>query len=112
MKNFRVQDVYLPIYQLCVKKKIGSDISRHIMSFVKDEFMMQINSRNIFEKIQKNCRTFHVSDLVYKNMNLMDLKNIVDRFHNGRLTFSHYCCGGTGIMYNSNYNNKQVVFAI
>ena len=112
MKSFRVQDVYIPIYQLCVKKKIGSDISRHIMSFVKDELMVQINCRNIFEKLQKNCRTFHVSDLVYKNMDLMDIKNIVDRYHNGRLIFSHYCCGGNGIMYNSNYNNKQVVFAI
>jgi DTW domain-containing protein YfiP len=110
--RFTVQDIYIPVRQLCSKNKVCPDIARYIMTYVKDEYMLQINTKRLIEKIHKNCTTFHVSDLVYNNMKLNDIKKLVDENHNGCLTFSHYCCQGKGIMYRSNYNNKQLVFAI
>ena len=110
--DFKVQDVYVPVRQLCSRNKVCPDIARYIMMFVKDDYMLSINTSKIVEKIIRNSTTFHVGDLVYKNMDLHRVKQIVDKNHNGSLTFSHYCCGGKGITYNSSYNNKQLVFAI
>lgn len=110
--DFKVQDVYVPVRQLCSRNKVCPDIARYIMMFVKDDYMLSINTSKIVEKIIRNSTTFHVGDLVYKNMDLHRVKQIVDKNHNGSLTFSHYCCGGKGIMYKSSYNNKQLLFAI
>ena len=110
--DFKVQDIYVPVRQLCSRNKVCPDIARYIMTFVKDDYMLSINTCKIIEKIHKKITTFHVYDLVYKNMDLNKVKQIVDKNHNGSLTFSHYCCGGKGIMYTSNYDNKQLVFAM
>lgn len=110
--DFKVQDVYVPVHQLCSRNKVCPDIARYIMTFVKDDYMLSINTCKIVEKIHRKSTTFHVGDLVYKNMQMKDVKQIVDKNHNGSLIFSHYCCGGKGITYNSNYNNKQLVFAM
>ena len=110
--DFKVQDIYVPVCQLCSRNKVCPDIARYIMMFVKDDYMLSINTSKIVEKIRKKNTTFHVGDLIYKNMDVHRVKQIVDKSHNGSLMFSHYCCGGKGIMYKSNYNNNQLVFAI
>ena len=110
--NFKVQDIYLPVRQLCSRNKVCPDIARYIMMFVKDDYMLSINTGKIVEKIRKKITTFHVGDLIYKNMDLHRIKQIVEKYHNGSLMFSHYCCGGKGIMYKSIYENDQLVFAI
>lgn len=109
--DFKVQDVYVPVRQLCSRNKVYPDIARYIMTFVKDDYMLSINTCKIIEKIHQKSTTFHGGDLVYKNMKLKDVKQIIDKNHNGSLTFSHYCCGGKGLTYENKYNNQQNVFA-
>lgn len=110
--DFKVQDVYVPVRQLCSRNKVCPDIARYIMTFVKDDYMLSINTYKIVEKIHQKSTTFHNGDLVYNNMKMSDVKKIVDKNHNGSLMFSHYCCEGKGITYNSKYNDKQIVFAM
>lgn len=104
--DFKVQDIYVPVRQLCSINKVCPDIARYIMMFVKDDYMLSINICKIVEKIRRKYTTFHDYDLIYKNIKLSHVKQIVDKNHNGSLTFSHYCCGGKGIMYKYNYTNK------
>ena len=103
--TLRIKDIYIPVFQLCMKKKAGHDISRYIMGFIKEPTMNYINEVNIIYRIPKRNLhlgdnfTYHTSNLVYQTMDIKDIKDIIEKNISKNMRFSHYCCSNKGVMY-------------
>jgi len=109
-RSVRITDIYIPVFQLCTKKRAGQDISRYIMGFIMNPTMNYINELNIIHKIQKinltvtTMFTYHVSNLVYQTMDIENIKDIIEKNIDKHMKFSHYCCGNNGVLYKTKTN--------
>jgi hypothetical protein len=103
--TLRIKDIYIPVFQLCTKKRAGQDISRYIMGFIKEPTMNYINEVNIISRIPKRNLhlghdfVYHTSNLVYQTMDIKGIKDIIEKNISKNMRFSHYCCGNKGVMY-------------
>lgn len=103
--TLRIKDIYIPVLQLCMKKKAGQDISRYIMGFIKEPTMNYINEVNIISRIPKRNLhlgdnfAYHTSNLVYQTMDIEDIKDIIEKNISKNMRFSHYCCANNGVIY-------------
>lgn len=121
-------DYYLAYYSICKQYNISNCLSRHIFNFEiknikklvvekKKEEDLEILNKFIttrciqIEKVMKRfpeeteSLTVHRTDLKHRLFNKKELRDImiflINKF-NTKLQFSHYCCGGKGVMFTEN----------
>lgn len=112
---------------------IPNEISVHIFSFVKDDFIKMINQYIVDLKVKKFIRylnnednmyhclnnhhfLLHIYELPYKNhVNIQELKNICLQYFKQNhviMMFSHYCCKNTGVVLKQYNGNNYYTYAL
>lgn len=114
---YSIFDIYKEI--LLINKEIDIYVSRHIFSYLMEDYKEIINHFYIKKQSQKYLGTlilninrnpiFHLSDFPYL-ITKENLKYKIDNIfkeNNKNYIFSHYCCNGKGLMYDHPDNDKR-----